>query len=262
MPTDGKPRLAVLKLASCDGCQLQILNLEDELLDIAGQVDICYFPEASSQMLEGTFDLALVEGSVVTEHDLERLRAMRRQAQTMITLGACANAGGIQALRNVADTAEYVRAIYPNPAWIHVLPQSTPVASHVTVDFAVNGCPISREQLLQVLTALLNGRSPELPHYSVCIECKRSGNVCLPVARGVACLGPITQAGCGALCPSFSRGCFGCYGPMESANPDSLCQSMLERGTPRPEVLRLLSGITGWSEEFRSAAEKLERAPI
>jgi coenzyme F420-reducing hydrogenase gamma subunit len=260
MPANGKPRVAVFKLASCDGCQLQMLNLEDELLDLAGQVEICYFLEARSQILEGPYDVALVEGSVTTEHDLERVRDIRRKSQTLVTLGACANTGGIQALRNMQDVDEYTRAIYANPAYIHALAQSTPIAAHVTVDFAINGCPISREQLLDVLTSLLIGRSPQLPAHSVCVECKRKGTVCVLVSKGIACLGPVTHAGCGAVCPGFGRGCFACYGPMESANADSLCQGLAARGIPRPEILRLLNGITGWAEEFRSAAEKLERA--
>lgn len=262
MPTDSGPRVAIFKLASCDGCQLQLLNLEDELLDIASQVEICYFPEASSQMIDGPCDIALVEGSVTTEHDLQRVREIRKNAQLLITLGACANAGGIQALRNMADVEEYTRAIYANPAYVHALAQSTPVAAHVAVDFAISGCPISRQQLLEVLTALLIGRAPELPRYSVCVECKRKGTVCVLVSRGVACLGPVTQAGCGALCPSFHRGCFGCYGPMESANTDSLWQNLLARGIPKAETLRLLNGYAGWSEEFHSAAEKLEKASV
>jgi len=262
MGANGKPRLAVFKLASCDGCQLQILNLEDELLDIASEVTICNFLEASSRILDGPYDVTLVEGSVTTEHDIERLRDIRRKSQTLITMGACANAGGIQALRNLQDTDEYTRAIYANPSYIHSLSQSTPVAAHVTVDFAINGCPISRGQLLQVVTALLNGQHPKLPTYSVCVECKRNGAVCVLVSRRIACIGPITQAGCGALCPTSGRGCFGCYGPMESANPDSLCSKMTARGIPRDEILRLLNGYTGWAEEFRSAREKLEKAAI
>ena len=262
MGSDGKLRLAIFKLASCDGCQLQMLNLEDQLLEIAGAIEICSFLEASSKVIEGPYDVALVEGSVTTEHDIERLRDIRRKSQTLIAIGACANAGGIQALRNVQDTDEYTRAIYAKPSYIHALSQSTPVASHVTVDFAINGCPISKQQLLDVLSALLIGRPPKLPTYSVCAECKRRGNICVLVSHAVACIGPITQAGCGALCPSFNRGCFGCYGPMESANPDSLCSAMSARGIPRAEILRLLSGYTGWAEEFRSAREKLEKAPV
>lgn len=259
MPLNGKPRIAVFKLASCDGCQLQMLNLEDEFLSIAGEVEICYFLEARSQILDGPYDLALVEGSVTTEHDLEQVRDIRRKSQTLITLGACANTGGIQALRNLQDVDEYTRSIYANPAYIHALAKSTPIAAHVTVDFAINGCPISREQLLEVLTAVLIGRAPQLPANCVCLECKRNGIVCVLVSKGVVCLGPVTHAGCGAVCPSFNRGCFACYGPMESSHPDSLCKNLASRGVPRSEILHLLNGFTGWAEEFRSAAEKLEK---
>ncbi len=259
MAANEKPRVAVFKLASCDGCQLQMLNLEDELLAIAGQVEICYFLEARSQILDGPYDVALVEGSVTTEHDLDRVREIRRKSQMLVTIGACANTGGIQALRNMQDVDEFARAIYANPAYIHALSQSSPVAAHVTVDFAINGCPISKEQLLEVLTSLILGRQPKLPAHSVCVECKRTGTVCVLVTKGVACLGPVTHAGCGALCPTFGRGCFACYGPMESAHPDSLCQNLAARGVTRAEILRLLNGFTGWTEEFRSAAEKLEK---
>jgi coenzyme F420-reducing hydrogenase gamma subunit len=262
MAANTKPRLAVFKLASCDGCQLQMLNLEDELLAIAGEVEICNFQEASSKILDGPYDVALIEGSVTTEHDLERVRDIRRKSQFLITLGACANTGGIQALRNLHDTDEYTRAIYAKPSYIHTLSQSTPVAAHVAVDFAVNGCPISREQLLEVLTAVLIGRTPQLPTYSVCVECKRRGNVCVLVSQEIACLGPITEAGCGAVCPSFNRGCFGCYGPMESANPDSLCNELSVRGIPRDEIIRLLNGYTSGAVEFRAATEKLEKVNL
>ncbi len=262
MANEAKPRLAVYKLASCDGCQLQILNLEDELLNIVGAVEIAYFLEARSETSDGPYDVALVEGSVTTTHDLERLRELRRKSQTLITIGACASAGGIQALRNMQDVEEYKRAVYANPSYIQTLAQSTPVAAHVTVDFAINGCPISKEQLAEVITSLLIGRVPQLPTYSVCVDCKRKGNVCVLVARGMPCIGPVTQAGCGALCPSFDRGCFGCYGPMESPNVDSLCQALLTKGVSRPEIVRMLNGFSGWAEEFHSATERLEKAPL
>lgn len=259
MAANGKPRLAVIKLASCDGCQLQLLDLERDLLEIAAEMEICFFPEAASRMVDGPWDIALVEGSVTTEHDLQRVREVRRQAQTLITMGACANAGGIQALRNLADVEEYTRAVYANPSYVHVLAQSTPVASHVGVDLSLSGCPVSRQQLLEVLASLLMGRTPDLPRHAVCVDCKRRGLVCALVAKSAPCLGPITQAGCGALCPGLGRGCYGCYGPMESANPDSLCRTLLAHGVPRADILHLLNAFTGWAEEFRSAAEKLER---
>lgn len=262
MPNGTKPKVAVFKFASCDGCQLSLLNLEEELLPIAGEVDIAFFPEATSRMLPGPYDIALVEGSITVPSDIQRIRQVRKDSKYLISIGACSSTGGIQALRNWADVAEYTRAVYASPAYIQTLADSTPIAAHVGVDFAINGCPIDKNQLLEVVTALLIGRPPQLPTYSTCIECKRRGNVCVLVARGTPCLGPVTQAGCGAICPAFGRGCFGCFGPMESANPESLAANFQARGIPTPEVVRLLRGFTANAERFREASEKLEKTAL
>ncbi len=258
MATKTKPRLAVFKFASCDGCQLTLLNLEDELLAIAGEVEIAYFPEATSTMLPGRYDIALVEGSIITDHDLKRLREIRAECDVLIAIGSCSTTGGIQALRNWANIDEYVKGVYASPQFIHTLAKSTPISDHVKVDFALHGCPINRGQLLSMLTSLCIGRPPEVPAYSLCMECKRNGNVCVTVAQGTPCLGPVTRAGCGALCPSCDRGCFGCFGPMESANPDPLVENLLDRGIDRGRLQRLLGGFTANTEVFRTAVEKLE----
>jgi coenzyme F420-reducing hydrogenase gamma subunit len=213
-----KPKLAVWKFSSCDGCQLSLLDCEDELLTLAGAVDIAYFVEASSATKPGPYDVSLVEGSITTEEEAERIRRVRRQSKVLVTIGACATAGGIQALKNYADAREYVSAVYATPEYVSTLATSTPIADHVEVDHELRGCPVNKRQLLEVLAALLHGRRPNLPTYSVCFECKRRGTTCIAVANGATCLGPVTQAGCGALCPAFARGCFGCFGPMESAN--------------------------------------------
>ncbi len=257
-----RPKLGVFKFASCDGCQLSLLNLEDALLAIAGEVEIRYFPEASSMLLDGPYDIALVEGSLTTQHDVQRLHAIRKDSKYLITIGACSCTGGIQALRNWADVGEYTRAVYATAAYIQTLKESTSVAEHVGVDFAINGCPIDNKQLVEVVTALLIGRPPELPAYAVCMDCKRAGNTCVLVAKDAPCLGPITQAGCGALCPSFGRGCFGCFGPMESANPESLITSLQARGASNGDIQRLLRGFTGNAEKFRMAGEKLEATSV
>jgi coenzyme F420-reducing hydrogenase gamma subunit len=262
MSNGSKPRFAVFKFASCDGCQLQLLNLEDELLAIVNRVDLVYFLEASSEVLDGPYDIAIVEGSITTAADAERVRDVRKASKFLVTVGACANAGGIQALRNSLNLDECIRTVYPNPAYIDALASSSPVAAHVPVDFAISGCPISKEQLLEVLTALLIGRVPQLPTYSVCVDCKRRGNVCVLVSRNLPCIGPITQAGCGAVCPAFYRGCFGCYGPMESANADSLCQSMYSRGISHADIMSLLNGFAGGAEQFHAAADRLEKVTV
>ena len=255
-----KPRIAVFKFASCDGCQLSLLDAEDELLGVAEAVDIVYFPEASRTMLKGPYDIGLVEGSITTHHDAGRIQQVRRQCRTLITIGACATAGGIQALRNWKDVDEFIRVVYATPQYISTLKMSTPIAEHVPVDFEVRGCPINKQQLIELITAMLAGRKPNIPAYSVCIECKRRGTVCVVVARGVACLGPVTQAGCGALCPSFDRGCYGCYGPMESPNTGSLTNQFRILGQSDQQIAQSFRSYNAWAWQFRKASEECERA--
>ena len=219
MPPQARPKLAVFKFSSCDGCQLALLNLEDELLSLVGEVEIAYFLEARSQILPGPYDVTLVEGSITTAEDEKRIQEVRRESKYLMTIGACATAGGIQALRNWQDVTEFTRAVYATPAYIHTLAQSTPISSHVAVDFEINGCPINKQQILEVITSLLVGRTPRLPTYSVCVECKKRGTVCVMVARGVPCLGPLTVTGCGAICPAYNRGCYGCQGAKAAVTP-------------------------------------------
>ena len=211
----GAPTLAVWKFSSCDGCQLSLLDCEDELLTIAGRVQIAYFLEASSATVEGPYDVSLVEGSVGTPHDIERIRQVRACSKVLVAIGACATAGGIQALRNNADLDAFTRIVYAHPEYVSSLARSTPISEHVHVDFELQGCPISKAQLLEVLGAFLAGRRPRIATHAVCVECKLGGTPCLLV-RGIPCMGPVTQAGCGALCPAYERGCFGCFGPAES----------------------------------------------
>ncbi|GAA1971256.1 oxidoreductase [Catenulispora subtropica] len=214
----GRPTLAVWKFASCDGCQLTLLDCEDELLALADRVQIAYFREASSEVLPGPYDVSLVEGSITTAEDAARIRAVRAVSRTLVTIGACATAGGVQALRNFADVEEFRSVVYARPEYISTLADSTPIAAHVDVDFELQGCPIDRRQLLEVITASLVGRKPNVPAHSVCFECKQRGTVCVVVAHGTPCLGPVTHAGCGAICPAYDRGCYGCFGPMDSPN--------------------------------------------
>ena len=221
-----KPKLAVWKFASCDGCQLSLLDCEDELLQLAGEIEIAYFLEARRATVKGPYDLSLVEGSVTTAHDAERIRQVRRSSRYLVTIGACATSGGVQALRNFADVQDFLSAVYASPEYVSTLETSTPISEHVKVDFELNGCPISKRQLLEVISAFLHGKRPNVPSTSVCMECKRRGNVCVLVAHGTPCLGPVTHAGCGALCPSYDRGCYGCFGPMETPNTVSLTRQL------------------------------------
>jgi coenzyme F420-reducing hydrogenase gamma subunit len=257
MGPPARQKLAVWKFASCDGCQLSLLDCEDELLAVAGEVEIAYFLEASSAHVEGPYDVSIVEGSVTTAHDAERIREVRRQSRALITIGACATAGGIQALRNFADVAEFTRAVYATPDYISTLQTSTPISAHVPVDYELRGCPIDKHQLLEVLSAHLYGRRPRVRSHSVCMECKRRGTVCVMVAHGTPCLGPVTHAGCGAICPSYDRGCYGCFGPMETPNPASLnAWSEIEDR----DLVRIYRTFNAWAEPFRSTSEAHARA--
>lgn len=251
------PSIAVWKFASCDGCQLSLLDCEDELLAVAGAVRIAHFPEASRAMEPGPWDISFVEGSVSAPGDVERLKTIRQQSSVLVTLGACATAGGVQALRNGRDVAEFTRAVYARPSYIETLDESTPIAAHVPVDYELRGCPISKHALLELIAALLIGRTPNLPTHSTCLECKLGGSVCVMVARGLPCLGPVTAAGCGALCPSFARGCYGCFGPLAEPNTRGLAPQLVELTGSREAAARLYSTFNTAAPAFRDARSDL-----
>jgi len=254
-----KPKLAVWKFSSCDGCQLSLLDCEDELLAVADAVEIANFPEASRAIVKGPYDLSLVEGSITTPHDAERIHGIRRSSKFLVTIGACATAGGIQALRNFKDVKEFISLVYARPDFIETLKKSTPITDHVFVDFELRGCPISKLQLVEVLSAYLNGRKPNTPPHSVCIECKQRGTVCVMVAQGLTCLGTVTQAGCGALCPAYARGCFGCFGPKETPNTPALSAWLTQAGMSDRELVRAFRGFNAYAEPFRRESEMHEK---
>jgi coenzyme F420-reducing hydrogenase gamma subunit len=254
-----KPTLAVWKFASCDGCQLTLLNLEDELLSLAAEIEIAYFLEASRAVARGPYDLSLVEGSITTAEDAERIQAVRRRSRRLVTIGACATAGGIQALRNFADVGDFMAQVYARPEYISTLASSTAIAEHVPVDFELRGCPVDRRQLLEVVNAFLNERRPNVRGHSVCVECKARGTPCVMVAHGTPCLGPVTQAGCGAICPAYGRGCYGCFGPMESPNMPALAAWWRALGVPERDIVRALRTFNAGAEAFRAAGAEHDR---
>jgi sulfhydrogenase subunit delta len=254
-----KPKIAVWKFASCDGCQLSLLDCEDALLAVAGAVDIANFPEASRAVVGGPYDISLVEGSITTPHDEERIHTIRRASKTLITIGACAMSGGIQALRNFKNVEEFISLVYARPEYIETLNKSTPITDHVFVDFQLRGCPINKYHLVEVLSAYLNGRKPVTPAHGVCLECKRLGIVCVMVAQGIPCMGPVTQAGCGALCPAYGRGCYGCFGPKETPNTVALSEWWNRLGVHDPDIVRAFRSFNAWAEPFRKESEARER---
>jgi coenzyme F420-reducing hydrogenase gamma subunit len=255
-----KPTVAVYKFSSCDGCQLSLLNLEEHLLDLVGAVEIALFLEARRRVLLPPYDIGIVEGSVSTPEEERRIQQVRRDCKFLVAIGACATSGGIQALRNWANLSDYVEAVYPTPEYISTLETATPIAAHVFVDFELRGCPVNPEQLLELIAATLVGRKPDIPTHSVCVECKRRGNPCVLVSGGKPCLGPITQAGCGALCPACNRACYGCFGPMEQPNIASLGNRLTTQlhYTPR-DMKRMLRSFNGYLEPFKQASDGYER---
>ncbi len=259
MPPKRKPRLAVWKFASCDGCQLSILDCEDELLVLDGELEIAYFLEATKKAMKGPYDISLVEGSITTPHDAERIHKIRRLSKFLVTIGACATSGGIQALRNFRGENDYVRIVYPSPKFIESLDKSTPIKDHIRVDFELQGCPVSKLQLIEVLSAFLNDRKPTISPHSVCLECKSRGTACVMVSRGIPCLGPVTHAGCGAICPSFGRGCYSCYGPQETPNTESLGSWFAQLGEGEADIVRAFRTYYSYSEPFRRESEAHER---
>lgn len=255
MKTSRRPTIAVWKFASCDGCQLTLLDCEDQFLSIVGAVDIAYFPEATRTMRDGPYDLSIVEGSITTEHDAERIHDIRAVSKSLITIGACATAGGIQGLKNWADVDEFISIVYAHPEYISSLATSSAIADHVSVDFELRGCPISKQQLVDVVDAFVHGRKPTTPTHSVCVECKLRGTSCVMVVGGTPCMGPVTQAGCGALCPAYNRGCYGCFGPAETANIESLRNAWHAIGVDDPELVRALRTFNANAPEFREASD-------
>jgi sulfhydrogenase subunit delta len=256
-PSGRRPSLAVWKFASCDGCQLTLLDCEDELLALAETVQIAHFTEMSRATLAGPYDVSLVEGSITTPADAERIARIRSASRQLITIGACATSGGIQGLRNFAAAGDYASTVYAHPEYLATLDTSTPIAAHVEVDYELHGCPVDRRQLLEVLTASLAGRAPVVPRHSVCQQCKSNGTVCLLVTGKAPCLGPVTRSGCGALCPSVGRGCFGCFGPAATANTESLATELHRQGLGSLEIARLFATFTADTPAFREESARM-----
>ena len=251
-----RPRVAVHKFSSCDGCQLAFLNLGEDLLALAERVELVHFAEAGPLDPDAEADVAFVEGSVSTPADLERIQRIRRHSRMLIAIGACATAGGIQALRNDADGAQWAAQIYRHPAAIASLECSTPISTHVAVDFELWGCPVSGPQILAVVNSLLLGVAPRDDADKVCTDCKRRDLTCVMVSRGIPCMGPVTRAGCGALCPGLGRDCYGCYGPAENANTDALAAQFGRQGLDPPAVARRFRSINSQAPAFLAAADK------
>jgi sulfhydrogenase subunit delta len=248
-----KPSVAIHKFSSCDGCQLAFLNLGENLIKLTELLDIIHFVEAGPMNEEAKVDIAFVEGSISTQEEKERIKVIRANSKYLITIGACATSGGLQALRNFNETKTWTAGIYAHPEYISVLETSTAIAQHVTVDLELWGCPVNSHQILSTIRALLYGVMPEQNHDKLCSECKRINIVCVMVSKGVPCLGPVTRTGCGALCPRYDRDCYACYGPAENINTESLTQRLKALGLTSESISRRFLLINNNAPAFAKA---------
>ncbi len=252
MRVEGRIKAAVIKLTSCSGCQLQILNAEDEILEVTKRVDFTHFLELSSDVRSGPYDIAFVEGAVTTPEEVELVRSVRGSSKYVVALGACATAGGIQALRNLASTEEFKKIVYPHPEWIKTLDKVSPISEFVRVDYELRGCPVSKDRVIDFITQILAGKKPYFRREPLCMECKRKGNICVLIAKGIPCLGPVTQEGCGALCPTYGRGCYGCFGPAKDPKPEELVKALVRRsGLSKDGAVERFKYFTAWAKPFR-----------
>jgi coenzyme F420-reducing hydrogenase gamma subunit len=215
-----KPKVAFFDFTSCEGCQLDALNLNgEELIALLNAVDIVNFREVKTKR-EDNYDIAFVEGSITRETEIPRLQKIRSQAKVLVALGACAGIGGVNCLKNHMPMEEALRIVYGKDAKYYDTIPARPLNAVVPVDFYVRGCPPTTTELLKVIKALLLGKKPDIPGYPVCVECKMANNVCV-FERGMTCLGPVTRAGCGAICVTSGRHCWGCRGLVDEPNIDS-----------------------------------------
>ena len=257
-----KPKVAVHKFSSCDGCQLAFLNAGEALLTLTSLVDIVHFAEAGYFDEETEVDVAFVEGSVSTPHERERIKQVRENSKYLITIGACATAGGLQALRNMHDAGQWVQGVYAQPQHIALLADSTPIREQVKVDLELWGCPVNTRQVVSAVRSLLFGVAPLDEADKVCLECKRQQTVCVMVAKGEPCMGPVTRTGCGAICPRVGRDCYACYGPAETANTAALANRFEGLGLQPEAIARRFLFINSHVEPFnREGLKWQEKKP-
>jgi sulfhydrogenase subunit delta len=248
-----KPRVAVFKFTSCSGCQLEILNLENDLLDVLNLIDLTYFPMASRSYSQGPFDIGLVEGAITTPEEIEAIKDVRKQIKTLIALGTCACYGGLPSMKNWQTERESAEKVYDNPSVIHSV-KAYGIDEYVKVDAYLKGCPINKDELVEFIKGACLDIKPYLRPHSVCVECRLKENPCLFITKGKVCLGPVTSAGCNALCPTLNRPCEGCRGPANDPNVPSLARTMAEYGLTQEEVQRKFRKYAGETQDFKKGA--------
>ncbi len=241
-----KPKIAFFDFACCEGCQLQVVNLEAEMLDVIGAVDIVQFREAITEKSDD-YAIAFVEGSITREKDIPRLKKIREQAAVLVALGACATIGGVNCLKNFPPLEDVRKYVYGDKAHWYETFAARPIDAVVPVDYYIHGCPIHKDEFVKVTKALLMGKEPEIPSYPVCVECKKAGNVCV-FELGMNCLGPVTRAGCGAWCPSYRDSCAGCRGLVPDPNTNAEKEVLQKYGLTVQQAIGQFRIFLGYSE--------------
>jgi sulfhydrogenase subunit delta len=244
-----KPRVAFFDFAGCEGDQLQIANLEEELLDLLGQVEVVTFREVMKEQSDD-YDIAFVEGSCTRLQDEDRLKKIRKNAKYVVAIGSCATIGGINSLKNYQDMDDVRRTVYGDNARLFDTYAARPIDAVIPVDAYVHGCPMTKEEFLHVVKALLLGKKPDIPNYPVCVECKKNENVCA-FERGQFCVGPVTRAGCNSCCVNEGTICWGCRGLVDNPNENSEKEVLIKYGLTVDDAINKFKLYFGWQERKR-----------
>lgn len=241
-----KPRIAFFDFASCEGDQLQIVNLEEKLLELLEHVEVVEFREAMTGKAD-SYDISFIEGSITRPADEERIKDIRNRSRILVALGACATIGGINSMKNYRDQKTVRREVYGDKWELFDTYPARPVDAVVKVDYKVHGCPINRDEFLNIVKSLLMGQKPFVPNYPICVECKQNGNVCV-FEKGMTCVGPVTRAGCGSCCINEGAVCWGCRGLVDDPNIDAHKEVLAKYNLTVDEVMNKFKLYFGWSE--------------
>jgi sulfhydrogenase subunit delta len=242
-----KPRIGIFSFTCCEGCSLAILECENELLDVLNIVDVVNFREGMTEKEEDV-DIAFVDGSLSTHHDVEKMKKIREHAGLVVAIGACAHTGGVNAMKNNLDLNEVKRYVFGDKADHFDSIPARPLSAEVQVDAALPGCPIDRSEFLRLVLDVAQGKTFRLPNYPVCVECKLQGNPCL-FDLGLDCMGVVARAGCNAICPTFGDPCEACRGFVDHPNSESHQEVLKKAGRTVEEIMHRYTRYNSFKPE-------------
>lgn len=257
MSTNGKPKVAFFDFTSCEGCQLTVVDALQDYPELLSVVEIVQFREAMSEKGED-YQIAFIEGSCTRESDEQRLKKIRSQAALVVALGACAHLGGVNALKYLHPLDEVRRYVYGEHADWYETYDVRPIEAVIAVDFAIPGCPIDRREFINCVKALLIGKKPPIPDYPLCVECKLKENVCL-FTKGSVCLGPVTRAGCNAICPTYGQSCEACRGFISNPNDTSMRDLLSKHGLSVEDITTRFTMFTTYQVREKLMQKEAER---